>query len=1453
MKRRFALVVGASLVLAASGTAIGQETLELTKGSIEFDVLYWDDDVTSSSYCPLNEAQEIRDAIDLAYDVFTAAPFGFQTPWVTSLPDFNVTIYDASNIGGASPSGISIDAPNLLVHAECRGRATLLHELFHTVQYSYNHSRPGVQRWAREGTARAIEDRTFADHDSTPACTLFLGEVNDYLAAPNQYLFGLDNPYKGGLFFAYAAEQLGNVAGEPERGIDFLRGFWERVQDTANNDTDDAIAELKETVAAFAVGKDVAGNFDDFFRDFGIANYAHDLDVAALPNSARYRYVDETAAGGGSAYDAVARDVVGIESSGALVVSRYGNAYLQVNASLTAECGVMGFHGEADQKTGWAVVGVKSGNRAASLEKAKGRSFYGALLQPSSDPFEKLAAVVTGLENSSNVTYQFARGAVKITIRRPTLARQALAGPHGSPGRFVVCLRVSGVPELTPEGGHSVKGLNYEDFGVAVADRPAEVISGAYVGGDYWLVVQAPDPGADGAYHLTVSLCGQTARSIFSVLYGDAILNQVIVLDKSGSMTLPSETRKIDAARVAAALFVDATRTGDRLGVVTFNGNHSECDDDAQLLRSLGDVNLAARAAAHAAISGVTASGMTSIGDGIAKAEVQLDDKATTDLDLRYTILLSDGMENEGRFWDATNLCGGGSEEAVRPGVLASGTVIHAIAFGPETNQELMDEIAADTLGDYTYVDVSEGAGAGDSGGETGAGATVPPSSLVLANRLASAYATISDRIGGRQRLVFFAETVGPRTPLEEKIPVTENDIEDATFFFNWPDAKAGVAVELSDPAGATVTESSHPVEIFETATHKVYQFQKRISAAPKPWLARIASTASTQVMGGLSGKLANGVRFDLLFGQLTGPGSIPPRRRFLAGMPVQLVAMLTDRKGAISGARVAGEVERPDRTRDAIQLFDDGGHDDGGADDGVYGAAYTRTDLASRGGVPDDQSGKDPGQRGSYVVSLVATGTSNAGEPFTRYAEAGFPVTDDPELNPDPDRDGLPSRWEIAHGLDPQKPDADQDPDRDGLPNGAEFRAGTDPHDPDTDDGGEMDGSEVERGANPLEPSDDIVCKVTSFSLVTRVADGDREGVRPVARANVLVFSVPLDLCRPRVHIFRAVGAPEKFQEIASPAPGDKAFGTHVDRGLEVGVPHYYYLQVELPSGQMGPPTDTLVGIPLDDPVPPEGWVSINCGALRTDSLDALVGLDLSSGAKEYVLSATPDFSGARWVALREARVPFRLSERGAVPGWRHVYCRYRNASGAESYAYSASILFDPAGDADRDRIQNGQDPDDDGDGVSDRDEIDLHCTDPFDPDTDGDGLSDGEEVKAGTNPRSSDTDGDGLTDKEDPDPLKPTAALQRPGDCNQDNRLDISDGACMLGYLFLGNPQRLPCGRGSAEEPSNVRVLDANADEKLDLSDPLYLLGFLFLGGPPPVQGLGCIAVSGCPNVCR
>ncbi len=115
-----------------------------------------------------------------------------------------------------------------------------------------------------------------------------------------------------------------------------------------------------------------------------------------------------------------------------------------------------------------------------------------------------------------------------------------------------------------------------------------------------------------------------------------------------------------------------------------------------------------------------------------------------------------------------------------------------------------------------------------------------------------------------------------------------------------------------------------------------------------------------------------------------------------------------------------------------------------------------------------------------------------------------------------------------------------------------------------------------------------------------------------------------------------------------------------------------------------------------------------------------------------------------------------------------------YKDGDAPDAYYFAGlGLLFGSPGphDDDMDGLmsdfeeQIGTDPlnpDTDGDGLKDGQEVNKYKTDPLNQDTDGDGLNDGAEVnKHMTNPLKADTDGDGLNDREElidykTDPLK-------------------------------------------------------------------------------------------------
>jgi hypothetical protein len=87
----------------------------------------------------------------------------------------------------------------------------------------------------------------------------------------------------------------------------------------------------------------------------------------------------------------------------------------------------------------------------------------------------------------------------------------------------------------------------------------------------------------------------------------------------------------------------------------------------------------------------------------------------------------------------------------------------------------------------------------------------------------------------------------------------------------------------------------------------------------------------------------------------------------------------------------------------------------------------------------------------------------------------------------------------------------------------------------------------------------------------------------------------------------------------------------------------------------------------------------------------------------------------------------------------------------------------------------------------------------------------------------------------------------LQRPGDFNQDRRLNLTDAVDLLSYLQGTLPH------SCAEGVGRVQHSDFNGDERLDLTDALAILNFLFQRGAPHVLGYACAELTGCPVGCE
>ena len=214
------------------------------------------------------------------------------------------------------------------------------------------------------------------------------------------------------------------------------------------------------------------------------------------------------------------------------------------------------------------------------------------------------------------------------------------------------------------------------------------------------------------------SECALALNSPNSVFYGVVRHNQMLVLDRSFSMHYPEpvENSKIEAARNAARLYVDAANDLDQIGLVTFNGNGGGCDDDAQLVRDMVQV-APNRDDMVNAINAVVEDGWTSIGDGLKRGRDRLLAATTGPDDENAIVLLSDGWENEGDYWAQSDPACSPASPPVRnsfaSGGPANGIRVDTVAFGPAANQELLQDIATWTAGIFYAVNSDAPAGSG--------------------------------------------------------------------------------------------------------------------------------------------------------------------------------------------------------------------------------------------------------------------------------------------------------------------------------------------------------------------------------------------------------------------------------------------------------------------------------------------------------------------------------------------------------------------------------------------------------------------------------------------------------------------------------------------------------------------------------------------------------------------
>ena len=1356
-----ALKTGPALAEVTKGNL--DENRTFTHDGVNYTVTYTDTlgDADRVSTTDIDNAESsTKDSYDALVDLLD-----FRTPWLSTLPDYGIFVHDiagAGVLGSAHPDCFELDAPMFRTQTNLAVKTVLLHEMFHTVQRNYKDSINGGSsgyigstfgKWVSEGTAVAIEDKAFADTDDSTGSPFYEGWASSFLNTTGETLF--DKDYDCALWWNYLMEQLGTNRVEPNYGTEFMVSFWDKLVANDVGAPANSKPALEELLAARG------RSLENIFHDFTICNYTREFDASGIPDADKYSYVDEQTQ---PLTSNVPKTAASIPSSGSTSVNPWAAKYIVADVGQGSECFAVGFKAVSTGDTmAFTVVATDSAGSVIGIKRAIGTEFAGVFFSDPTRPVEKICGIVSGLEEGGAVDWDFDAGQPKVEIVRPTFSRYAHPGPLNNPGNIVISTKVTGLPDLAPDGpdNPSILGLEEDYFSVRIGAEDANILDAAYVGGLWELVVAAPIQPADGFYDLEVKLCpgvigASTAIQRKAVLYGDLVFHHAVVLDISGSMEQPTSA-KLDAAKQAAKFYIDSVDDNDRFTVVSFSGDGIECNEDATNLKGspglLNGSNLS-RSLMKLAVDTLTSQQTTSIGDGLWVAQDALDTSSSPDA-IDTILLLTDGKENESRYWDtAMNPDGCGSADTR---IIPAGTIVNTRAFGEGAETDLLQEIATVTLGDYLYNPVEDNAGVARN-------ATADFSAM--RNQLTLRFLSGLEHSKKLQRITLEKGEIKANQNAQFILNQPYDDVSTPLLYIGWS-TPTGMAVSVQTPDGQNLADIS---QVYEEDTHVIFHPQKPLIRGKYTVTMTERDGNDVEIFSGISGKPGNALDFLISLSAVKNGGLSKrrehPREHFEHGMPVDINLAAFDLRGAIRNLNVSVEVTMPNgelACPQPLAMPDDGAHQDGSSRDGRYGVRYSRTPYAGSNVLTQDRSEDAkirPGSSGTYRVVIRARGKDNFGAEIDRSFERAFQVFERFESgngDGDSDNDGMSDCWEIFYGTNPQLNDANIDEDQDGLNNIDEFFAGTHPGDPDQDNGGATDGYELTHGLCPLSPADDPFPNLAAVSLITT---SDTHGNVGNLKPDALLLHFPDHPAYSEIEIYR--GTLSGFTCNAASLvhtvdTSGELVTSFYDEGLVDGRRYFYKLRALSADGSAATALSReITGVARHDPEEPSGSIVLNSKQETTDRKQLAVQLLSGEPAVEYRLSEAA-FDGAEpWVALPNIGtiVPFTLNNPSLTDGsLAKVYFQFRSAGGIESRMQYVTITLDSSSDHDEDGVPDGTDPDDDGDGISDHDELFVHWTNPYSKDSDGDGYRDNEEIAGGYDASDfdsvPDTDNDGYNDR--------------------------------------------------------------------------------------------------------
>jgi Mg-chelatase subunit ChlD len=1178
--------------------------------------VYFNDPPTTNAQATL-----VAIHVDNYWDRFSL-DFGFMAPLFTA-PKLEVRILGGGCNGSAWENYITVKQgcfsntqPELINYVTG-------HEIFHRVQFAHDPDWAATwsnSAWIYEGTARNSQDFTYDHLDTLPNCLSYFAsycdEVNDYLAFTNADITSYGMRYESNLFWTYFREQFGTILTEPQRGVDAIVELWEQMCCA------ESVAAVNNTLAVLSPGT----TFDEAFRQFTVANYAKDLN--GLPDDS-YNYADENQPDNPAPYGPLVPLNGGVISSGTMAtwnsqtVSRYGARYYSATPD-AADCQVITAHfTRTSGSTEFYHVVTQSGSTFKQHVTGTGASWTQSFLN---DGITGIVAIVGGRSNSATVNVELSCATPVINIELPNQLAPAYVGPAGGPDDIVVQVSVTNGSSTGPVVG----GLVNADFKAAVGGVPALVLNGGFLQEEYFLLVDTPTQAANGPYELEIFLEAPGTNTVIAsdlepdaIVYDNTDTDHIIVTDVSGSMGFDG---RLEATQNATRLFIDAGNSTEGLGLVSYS-------DDVVDTLNVQFATLPHRNAAHTQINNYVAFGATSIGDGLNEAVTLRAASPTGNARCQFT-LLSDGMENSPLFW-----------ADVQTAVEDTGCPVMTIAFGPASNELLMQDIAAATGGATYYNDVYVSNNALSGGGS--------PDDTEL--ELGDTYLHALCQAQGCERLLSIGGAAANYGQVITHTLYVDEDVDELVTVLDWwPGFDTNLQQEeggtyfnlaLQSPSGQTYVPADYAFEN-ASAGHVGYRVENPEAGQ---WLLSVLYTYDLQ-----------NKQYQLLaYGQTDVAVNLllPAIENPTTGDYMPIYAMW------LPGGMISATITAPDGTATLVHLWDDGQHGDGAAGDGFYGGLYTLV-TQSMEVPPVDEGVRDPPEpldEGAYRVHLLASHGDVQRETLGAFAVLA---------GEDSDNDGVPDNFIETHC--PGEPNSDHDLDK--LSCAREYFTGTDPNNSDSDFDGESDHSEaILHGTDPLTPGDD---KISALNYVQTTAQNG---------SVLLAYDVQDEYVV--MHAYRATSADGPWNYL-----GELPLtGMYTDATTTNDTSYYYCLQAVNGNDHWSAVKCSESVTPRLDPIDPEAAMLINGSAAQTFDPNVLLSFvpiheeheesllhgdeDAFDDIIEVMISNDPHFTDASWQPF-DQDIPWQLEDGCGI---QTVYARFRDNSGNESVGTeTASIVVD-------------------------------------------------------------------------------------------------------------------------------------------------------------------------------